>query len=72
MLEIFKGTSAFLTDEKGLRRVDLLTRESVDLVFSGRMKILMTALMHAIRVNFADFIPGSPSSDVLPPAASSQ
>ncbi len=57
--EVLAGTTATLRDPTGGREVILATAENINLVFSGRLRTMHQVLMHAIKVNFGDFMPGS-------------
>lgn len=62
-LEVLKGTSAVVQDPlRGTRQIDLLTPPSVDLVFSGRLLTMLKVMLHAIKTNYGDFLPGSDPS----------
>lgn len=60
VVDVLAGTSATLTDDKGVvKRVDLLGKEALDRVFSGRLIMMFKVVLHALKVNFADFGFGS-------------
>ncbi len=70
-LDILKCTAATISDEKGMRRVELSSSQSVDLVFSSRLKTMLQVLVFAVQVNYRDFFSGSvPSAPTIPKAAS--
>lgn len=66
VLEILKQTSVLIQDSVGGRRVEFTSKMSIDEVFSGRLKTLFKAVGFAIRVNFADFMPGSAAGQAAP------
>lgn len=57
-VEVLKGTSAIVSDMNGSRKLDLMVQENIDLVFSGRLLTMMKVLIHAIKVNYHDFLEG--------------
>jgi len=68
-LDILKGTTATITDGSGnMKRVDLMSRESLDRVFSGRLMTMFKAVMHALKVNYSDFGFGSAAPSESAPA----
>lgn len=65
-LDILKNTSATITENSTLVRVDILDKNAFNRVFSGRMTTMFKALVHALKVNYADFGDGSASSASAP------
>lgn len=58
-IELLAGTSALVQGASGMSLVTLNSRENLDLVFSSRLFALFKVAVHAIRVNYGDFIGGS-------------
>lgn len=58
-IAILSGTTATITEANTVKRVDLMTRESLDRVFSGRLMTMFKVILHALKVNYADFGFGS-------------
>lgn len=62
-LEVLKGTKAVIDDPvRGTRQVDFLSQEGVNVVFNGRLLTMLKVMMHAIKVNYGDFLGGSAPS----------
>lgn len=58
--QILVNTTALVRDQGGgLREVSLNSNESINQIFSGRVRAMLTVLVHAIRVNYQDFSVGS-------------
>lgn len=66
--DILKGTTATLTENGTLRRVDLLDGNAIDRVFNGRLLTMFKVILNALRVNFADFGFGSAAQKESAPA----
>ena len=66
-MDLLKNTSAVLP---GGATVPLLAQHDIDLVFSGRLKVLFDAIVVAIKVNFSDFFPAGAMSAPQPKAPS--
>ncbi len=66
-MEILQNTSATITDNGTLRRIDILTKDAFNKVFSGRLTVMFKALVHALKVNYADFGSGSAETEVSAP-----
>lgn len=58
-IEILAGTTATLTEANAVKRLDLMSREALDRVFSGRLLTMFKVILHVLKVNFADFGFGS-------------
>lgn len=69
-LEVLSTTTATLTNPAGQAMViGLSSPTNMDIVFSGRIKLMFQAIGFAIRVNYADFFGGAtPSAPLLPTA----
>lgn len=65
-LEILANTSATLQDGGTLRRIDILSKDAFNKVFSGRLMTMFKVLVHAIKVNYSDFGFGSADSESAP------
>lgn len=61
VLSVLQSTSAIIPSSSGKKIVMLDKQESIDLVFSGRLKVLFDVMAHAIEVNYGDFNEGSES-----------
>lgn len=59
VIDVLSGTTATVTEEGKIRRSDLMTREQIDRVFSGKLMTMFKAILHALKVNYADFGFGS-------------
>lgn len=60
VLETLQCTTALIRPEGGAARLVTLDRqENIDLIFSGRLKMLFQVIAHAVEVNFGDFDEGS-------------
>ncbi len=70
VLQILAGTKAWIMDTNGLKGVDLMTQDSIDLVFGGKLKTMLQVIVFVCRCNFSDFFPENPSSGGLSPAPS--
>lgn len=68
-VDILSGTSATITDGDKMRRVDLMSRESLDKVFNGRLMTMFKVLLHALKVNYSDFGFGSAAPNESAPKA---
>lgn len=68
-VDILSGTSATITDNNTMRRVDLVNRDALDKVFSGRLTTMFKVLLHALKVNFSDFGFGSAAPSESAPKA---
>ena len=71
-LEILASTSATYQDGSTLRRVDILSKEAFDRVFSGRLKTMFKVLIHALKVNYSDFGLGGGVSETPPQVETSE
>lgn len=69
VIDVLSGTTATLTEEGKVRRSDLMTREQIDRVFSGKLMTMFKAILHALKVNYADFGFGSVTQKENAPAA---
>ena len=58
-VELLAGTTALVQGAAGMTLVTLGSRENLDLVFSSRLFALFKVAVHAIKVNYGDFIGGS-------------
>ncbi len=58
VLDLLQSTTA-LVRTPTTRLILLNTQENVDLVFSGKLKMLFEVIGHAVEVNFGDFSEGS-------------
>lgn len=58
-VDILSGTTATITEGNAVKRVDLMSREALDRVFSGRLMTMFKVVLHALKVNYADFGFGS-------------
>lgn len=68
-MEILAGTTATLEVDGKYGRKDLLSKNDFNEVFSGRLMTMFKAIMHALKVNYADFGLGSgPAKDAPSPA----
>lgn len=61
LADILAGTSVIESTPKGPKRRDL-DRAAIDRVFSGRLRDLVLVVAHAIKVNYAGFGTGGPST----------
>lgn len=60
VVAILSGTTAQITGPNGQPRiVQLNTRELIDFVFAGRLKVMFSVLGHALKTNYSDFFEGS-------------
>lgn len=66
VLGLLQSTQAILRVPVA-RIVTLDKQETIDLVFSGKLKMLFDVMAHAIEVNFGDFSEGSESPAPLNP-----
>lgn len=57
--DLFVRTSVTIPDAAGGRRLDFVDAKNIDLVFSGKLKVMFECLWWVVRVNFSDFFPGS-------------
>lgn len=68
-LEILAGTTATIEDDGKYVRVDILSKNDFNRVFSGGLMTMFKAVIHALKVNYADFGFGSgPTQDAPSPA----
>lgn len=58
-VELLQGTTALVQSATGQTLVQLGSRENLDLVFSSRLSALFKVAVHAIKLNYGDFIGGS-------------
>lgn len=70
--EVLAGTTATVDTPTGPIRHDLGDRNKLNLVFSGRLKALFKVAVHAIKVNYGDFMGGSDASAPQTPAPSAE
>ncbi len=59
VIDVLSGTTATITEEGKVARVDLNSTKNVDRVFSGRLMTMFKVLLHALKVNYSDFGFGS-------------
>lgn len=59
VIDLLRQTTALVKTPQGSKLLTLNTQENINLVFSGRLKILFDVIAHAIEVNFGDFNEGS-------------
>lgn len=70
VLDLLKQTQAIMRDKTGaLRVVELNTKDRINQVFSGRLKLMFQAVGHSIGANFGDFTAGSDASAPAPATA---
>ena len=56
--ECLSSTTVHVPDATGGRVMPLSTDENINLVFSGRLRMMVEVLVFVVRVNFADFLQG--------------
>lgn len=71
LLEALSCTTAEITDATGGRVIGLTGADKVDLVFSGRLKVMFQVFAHALKVNYSDFSEGSDQDAPEKPVGSS-
>ena len=59
VLDVLNGTTAHIKSSLGVQPYQLDSKEKLDLVFSGRLKAMFKVAIHAIKVNYGDFLDGS-------------
>jgi hypothetical protein len=67
VIDILAGTTATVTEGSSVKRYDLLTKESLDRVFSGRLMTMFKVVLHALKVNYSDFGFGSATQTASAP-----
>ena len=55
---VLESTTVQISDATGGRVMPLSTDENINLVFSGRLRMMVEVLMFVVGVNFPDFLPG--------------
>jgi hypothetical protein len=70
-LEILSGTTATWAGDDGkMKKRQLGSQTVIDEVFSGRLRIMLQVLGHALKVNYSDFrLGGSPPAPDAPATA---
>jgi hypothetical protein len=58
-MAVLANTSATINDNGTLRRLDILTTQDFNKVFSGKLMTMFKAIVHALKVNYSDFGFGS-------------
>lgn len=58
-LEVLQCTTTIIETPQGKKLITFDKQESLDRVFSGRLKMMFQVLEHAIEVNYGDFNEGS-------------
>lgn len=59
VIDVLTGTTATITEDHKVTRVDLNSVKNIDRVFSGRLMTMFKVLVHALKVNYSDFGFGS-------------
>lgn len=59
VLDLLQSTTALVKTAQGSRLITLDKQENIDLIFSGKLKVLFEVMAHAIEVNYGDFNDGS-------------
>jgi hypothetical protein len=65
-VDVLQCTTTIIETPQGKRQITFNSKDALDKVFSGRLKLLFDVLEHAIEVNYGDFTEGS---DVPAPPA---
>lgn len=69
-IAVLSGTTATITSPTGATLVTLDSVDNLNLVFSSRLMVMFKVAVHAIKVNFGDFIDGSALGAPRTPAPS--
>lgn len=64
--EILASTTVHIPDATGGRVMPLSTDENINIVFTGRLRMMIEVLLFVIGVNFSDFLPGGVKAPGLP------
>lgn len=70
VLDILSGTEVIIPDATGGRALSLAKQANIDLVFTGKLRMLFQVVGFALQVNFGDFSEGSVPAAPLPQAPS--
>lgn len=70
VLDVLSGTEAIVPDATGGRAIPLSKQANIDLIFTGKLKLMFQVVGFALQVNFRDFSEGSDPAAPQPQAPS--